>query len=126
MFAGRIINSHPSLLPAFPGIIQKETMLRSNVKILGATVHIVNEEMDNGPQIIQAAFANPALQDLATTLKLYRKIQDVLYVQAVRWFENSFSKESCVPYMTSFFHEGILYAPAIDDDVKKFFLLLTN
>jgi len=60
-FRGRIINIHPSLLPAFPGLNAQRQALAYGVKISGCTVHFVDEQMDHGPIIAQAAV--PALQD---------------------------------------------------------------
>jgi phosphoribosylglycinamide formyltransferase-1 len=51
----RLINIHPSLLPAFPGLDVHQRVLDSGVKFTGCTVHFVRAEMDNGPVIIQAA-----------------------------------------------------------------------
>ena len=58
-FAGRIINIHPSLLPAFPGIHSARQALEYGVKVAGATVHFVDEGVDTGPIIDQAAVAVP-------------------------------------------------------------------
>ena len=52
---GRMLNIHPSLLPAFPGLDPHGQALRAGVKISGATVHFVTPEMDSGPIIAQAA-----------------------------------------------------------------------
>ena len=52
---GRMLNIHPSLLPAFPGLDTHGRALRAGVKIPGATVHFVGPEMDAGPIIAQAA-----------------------------------------------------------------------
>jgi phosphoribosylglycinamide formyltransferase-1 len=54
-FAGRILNIHPSLLPAFPGLEAQRQALEYGVKISGATVHIVNEGLDAGPIVVQEA-----------------------------------------------------------------------
>jgi phosphoribosylglycinamide formyltransferase-1 len=54
-FAGRILNIHPSLLPAFPGLDAQHQALEHGVKISGCTVHFVDEELDAGPIVIQAA-----------------------------------------------------------------------
>lgn len=53
-FAGRIVNIHPSLLPAFPGLDAQYQALAHGVKITGCTAHFVNEELDAGPIIMQA------------------------------------------------------------------------
>ena len=56
-FAGRILNIHPSLLPAFPGTGAQAAALRHGVRVSGCTVHYVNEELDAGPIILQAPVA---------------------------------------------------------------------
>jgi phosphoribosylglycinamide formyltransferase-1 len=52
-FAGRILNIHPSLLPAFPGTGAQAAALRHGVRVSGCTVHYVNEELDAGPILLQ-------------------------------------------------------------------------
>jgi phosphoribosylglycinamide formyltransferase-1 len=52
-FENRILNIHPSLLPAFPGLDAQRQALEHGVKITGCTVHIVDEELDHGPIILQ-------------------------------------------------------------------------
>jgi phosphoribosylglycinamide formyltransferase-1 len=52
---GRLINIHPSLLPAFPGLDTHARALAAGVRLAGCTVHFVRAEMDNGPIIVQAA-----------------------------------------------------------------------
>jgi phosphoribosylglycinamide formyltransferase-1 len=54
-YAGRLINIHPSLLPAFPGLKTHEQAIHSGVKLHGATVHFVTPALDHGPIISQAA-----------------------------------------------------------------------
>ena len=54
-FPSRILNIHPSLLPAFPGPHAQRQALQHGVRISGATVHLIDEEMDHGPIIAQAA-----------------------------------------------------------------------
>jgi phosphoribosylglycinamide formyltransferase-1 len=54
-FPNRILNIHPSLLPAFPGLDAQRQALDHGVKITGCTVHFVDEELDAGPIVIQAA-----------------------------------------------------------------------
>jgi phosphoribosylglycinamide formyltransferase-1 len=60
-FAGRIVNIHPSLLPSFPGLHAKRQALLHGVKISGCTVHRVDETLDGGPILAQAAV--PVLED---------------------------------------------------------------
>jgi phosphoribosylglycinamide formyltransferase-1 len=54
-FRGRILNVHPSLLPAFPGLHAPRQALEHGVKVSGCTVHLVDEECDHGPIVLQAA-----------------------------------------------------------------------
>ena len=66
-FPNRILNIHPSLLPAFPGLEAQHQALDHGVRITGCTVHFVDEQLDSGPIIIQAAV--PVLDsDTAETL----------------------------------------------------------
>jgi phosphoribosylglycinamide formyltransferase-1 len=60
-FPERIINVHPSLLPAFPGLDAQHQALTHGVKITGCTVHFVDENLDAGPIILQSAV--PVLDD---------------------------------------------------------------
>jgi phosphoribosylglycinamide formyltransferase-1 len=56
-FSGRILNVHPSLLPAFPGLEAQRQALEYGVKVSGATVHVVDEGLDSGPIVLQEAVA---------------------------------------------------------------------
>jgi phosphoribosylglycinamide formyltransferase 1 len=56
-FAGRILNIHPSLLPAFPGLDAARQAVEHGVKISGCTVHLVDQTLDGGPIVIQRAVA---------------------------------------------------------------------
>jgi phosphoribosylglycinamide formyltransferase-1 len=60
-FPNRILNIHPSLLPAFPGLEAQRQALEYGVRITGCTVHFVDENLDAGPVIVQAAV--PVLDD---------------------------------------------------------------
>jgi len=60
-FPNRILNIHPSLLPAFPGLEAQRQALEHGVRIAGATVHLVTRELDNGPIVAQTAV--PVLED---------------------------------------------------------------
>ena len=60
-FPNRILNVHPSLLPSFPGLDAQRQALEHGVRVTGATVHLVNAELDGGPIVLQAAV--PVLED---------------------------------------------------------------
>ncbi len=80
----RIINIHPSLLPAFKGLHVHERMLETGVRIAGCTVHFVRPEMDEGPILVQAAVPIAA-DDTAETLAARILIQEHrIYPLAVR------------------------------------------
>jgi phosphoribosylglycinamide formyltransferase 1 len=83
--AGRLVNIHPSLLPAFTGLDTHERALAAGVKVHGCTVHLVTAELDHGPIIAQAAV--PVLPgDTADALaaRVLRQ-EHLLYPRAVRW-----------------------------------------
>jgi phosphoribosylglycinamide formyltransferase 1 len=54
-FAGKIVNVHPALLPSFPGVHAQKQALDYGVRIAGCTTHFVDEKVDHGPNILQAA-----------------------------------------------------------------------
>ena len=85
-FHDRILNIHPSLLPAFPGLHTHRQALEAGVKLHGCTVHVVTPELDSGPIVIQAAV--PVLPgDTEETLAArVLAAEHRIYPQAVRWF----------------------------------------
>ncbi|MEO6697119.1 MAG: phosphoribosylglycinamide formyltransferase [Gammaproteobacteria bacterium] len=85
-YRGRLINIHPSLLPAFPGLNTHQRALDAGVTVHGATVHFVTEAVDGGPVIIQARV--PVLpQDTTETLAARVLAEEHrIYPQALRWF----------------------------------------
>lgn len=85
-FPGRIMNIHPALLPAFPGLHGQKQALDYGVKISGCTVHFVDEGMDTGPVIIQAAV--PVLPDDTedTLSERILSFEHRIYPEAVRLF----------------------------------------
>jgi phosphoribosylglycinamide formyltransferase 1 len=87
-FAGRIINVHPSLLPAFPGLRPIEEALDYGVKQMGVTVHFVDEGVDSGAIILQEAFAidPPYSRDIAAIEERVHEIEHRLLPRAVRLF----------------------------------------
>jgi phosphoribosylglycinamide formyltransferase-1 len=88
-FPSRILNIHPSLLPAFPGLDAQRQALEHGVKITGCTVHFVDEFLDSGPIVIQAAV--PVL-DNDTVESLSGRIlaqEHLIYSKAIQYvFEN--------------------------------------
>jgi phosphoribosylglycinamide formyltransferase-1 len=90
----RIMNIHPSLLPAFPGLHVQRKALKYGAKISGCTVHFVDEELDHGPIILQKAVE---IRDQDTEATLSARILEVehrLYPEAVRlYFEDRLSIE---------------------------------
>jgi phosphoribosylglycinamide formyltransferase-1 len=54
-WSGRLLNIHPSLLPAFPGLFPQRQALEHGAKVTGATVHFVDDGVDSGPIVLQAA-----------------------------------------------------------------------
>jgi phosphoribosylglycinamide formyltransferase-1 len=83
-FEGRIINVHPSLLPAFPGIRAIEQAIESGVRVMGVTVHFVDEEVDSGPIILQQAFELPYSAELEAIEESVHAIEHELLPRAVR------------------------------------------
>jgi phosphoribosylglycinamide formyltransferase-1 len=85
-YSGRMINIHPALLPAFPGLHTHRKALASGVKLHGCTVHFVTPEVDVGPIIAQAAV--PVLPD-DTEASLAARVlaqEHRIFPMAVRWF----------------------------------------
>lgn len=82
-FPNRVLNVHPSLLPAFPGLDAQKQALDHGVRVAGATVHLVTDELDGGPIIAQAAV--PVLPaDTAETLSARILVEEHrLYPQAI-------------------------------------------
>jgi phosphoribosylglycinamide formyltransferase-1 len=87
-FAGRMINVHPSLLPAFPGLRPIEQAIEYGVKQMGVTVHFVDENVDSGAIILQEAFAidPPYSRDIAAIEERVHEIEHRLLPRAVRLF----------------------------------------
>lgn len=85
-YAGRLVNIHPSLLPAFPGLDTHQRALAAGVKVHGCTVHFVTAELDHGPIIVQAAV--PVLPGDSPELLAARVLRQEhqVYPRAIRWF----------------------------------------
>jgi phosphoribosylglycinamide formyltransferase 1 len=85
-FPGAVINVHPSLLPAFPGLRAIEQALAYGVKVFGVTVHFVDAGVDSGPVILQGARELPDARDPDEVLRTLRPLEHALLPEAVRLF----------------------------------------
>lgn len=85
-YSGRMINIHPSLLPAFTGLHTHRRAIEAGCRVAGVTVHFVTGELDGGPIIAQAAVPVLAGDDENTLAARVLKQEHVLYPQVVRWF----------------------------------------
>jgi len=85
-FNGRLLNIHPSLLPAFPGLHTHRAALAAGVRVHGCTVHYVTPSLDCGPIVVQAAV--PVLQGDTEQVLAARVLaqEHLVYPQAARWF----------------------------------------
>jgi phosphoribosylglycinamide formyltransferase-1 len=83
-FRGRIVNVHPSLLPAFPGTTAIADALEHGAKVLGVTVHFVDEGVDTGPIVLQEAIECPYPRDLVEVEKSVHDVEHRLLPRAVR------------------------------------------
>lgn len=84
-FEGRIINIHPSLLPAFPGTRAQEQALHYGVKVTGCTVHFVDEGVDSGPIIGQRAVPVLDGDDVQALTQRILEQEHALLVDVLRW-----------------------------------------
>jgi phosphoribosylglycinamide formyltransferase 1 len=82
-FEGRIINVHPSLLPAFPGIGAIQQAIDSGVRVSGVTVHFVDEGVDTGPIMLQQAFELPYPADIEAIEEAIHAIEHELLPRAI-------------------------------------------
>ena len=85
-YAGRLMNIHPSLLPAFPGLDTHQRALDAGCKFAGATVHLVTPALDHGPIVAQAVVPVRADDTQATLSARVLAMEHVLYPRAVRWW----------------------------------------
>jgi phosphoribosylglycinamide formyltransferase-1 len=82
-FAGRILNTHPALLPAFPGWHAVEAALQAGVKVTGCTVHLATLEMDAGPILAQEAVPVAPDDTVATLHERIKQVERRLYPATV-------------------------------------------
>jgi phosphoribosylglycinamide formyltransferase-1 len=85
-FEGRLLNIHPSLLPAFPGIRTHAQALAAGVRLHGCSVHFVTPALDGGPIVAQAAVPVRAGDDEASLGRRVLAEEHLLYPRVARWF----------------------------------------
>jgi phosphoribosylglycinamide formyltransferase 1 len=85
-FPWAVINVHPALLPAFPGLHAVEQALAYGVRVFGVTVHFVDSGVDTGPVILQRAVELPEARDPDEVLAALRPLEHALLPEAVRLF----------------------------------------
>jgi phosphoribosylglycinamide formyltransferase-1 len=116
-YLGRIMNIHPSLLPAFPGLHTHRRALAAGVRIHGCTVHFVTPELDSGPVILQAAVP---VQPGDTEEQLAARVlaqEHRIYPQAIRWFCEGrlrLGRNGAVTVDAARAPDGALIAPALE------------
>jgi len=84
-FGGRLVNIHPSLLPAFPGLHTHRRALEAGCKLSGATVHFVTADLDHGPIVGQAVVPVLAGDSEETLAARVLAQEHLLYPRAIRW-----------------------------------------
>ncbi len=116
-YRGRLVNIHPSLLPAFPGLHTHRRALAAGVKVHGCTVHFVTPQLDHGPIIVQAAvpvLAHDSEESLAARVLAQ---EHRIYPQALRWFcadRLELTSRGGVELKQSVSHDGALLSPPLD------------
>ena len=83
-FRNRVVNVHPALLPAFPGLDAVGQALEAGVETTGVTVHFVDEGVDTGPAIVQREVPVPAGRDRARLEEAVHAVEHELYPEAIR------------------------------------------
>jgi phosphoribosylglycinamide formyltransferase-1 len=116
-FANRMINIHPSLLPAFPGLDTHARALQAGVKIHGCTVHFVATQLDHGPIIIQAAVPVLAADNENTLAARVLEQEHRIYPQAIRWFteDRLVIEKQCVRVIGAKAKHPALLSPGVDE-----------
>jgi phosphoribosylglycinamide formyltransferase-1 len=86
LFEGRLLNIHPSLLPAWRGLHTHRRVLEASERLHGCTVHFVVEELDAGPAVIQGRLAVRAGEDESALSARVQRLEHIIYPRAVGWF----------------------------------------
>jgi phosphoribosylglycinamide formyltransferase-1 len=85
-YAGRLLNIHPSLLPAFPGLHTHQRAIDAGCKLAGATVHYVTAQLDHGPIVLQSVVPLFATDNAEALAARVLATEHRIYPLAVRWF----------------------------------------
>ncbi|HEY6896612.1 MAG TPA: phosphoribosylglycinamide formyltransferase [Rhodocyclaceae bacterium] len=85
-YEGRMLNIHPSLLPAFPGLHTHAQAIAAGVRVHGCTVHFVSAELDAGPIVIQAVVSVREDDDASSLAARVLTEEHLVYPRAARWF----------------------------------------
>jgi hypothetical protein len=85
-YEGRLLNVHPSLLPAFAGLHTHRRALRAGCKAVGATVHLVTAELDHGPIVMQSVVPVRPGDDEQSLAARVLATEHVIYPLSVQWF----------------------------------------
>ncbi|MFA5943014.1 MAG: formyltetrahydrofolate deformylase [Candidatus Thermoplasmatota archaeon] len=83
-FPNRILNIHPSLLPAFPGAVPYRQALQRGVRVAGVTAHLVTVDLDQGPILAQESFSVDAADELADVVRRGRDLESKVLVDGIR------------------------------------------
>ena len=86
IFAGRILNIHPSLLPKYKGLNTHQRVIDNHEELHGASVHFVVPELDDGPVIIQYQFEIERHDDRHSLQKKVQEGEYIIYSKAIQWF----------------------------------------
>jgi phosphoribosylglycinamide formyltransferase 1 len=116
-YAGRLLNIHPSLLPAFPGLHTHQRALDAGVRVHGCTVHFVTAALDHGPIIVQAAVPVLSRDTKDSLAERVLAQEHRIYPQAVRWFcerRLRLRPNGTVELDGAPIAEGALISPALD------------
>lgn len=116
-YQGRLMNIHPSLLPAFPGLGTHARALQEGIKIHGCTVHFVTQKLDLGPIVIQAAIPVLPCDTEETLATRVLQQEHRIYPQAVCWFmeDRIIMNENHVEVLDSRICELTLYSPGLSE-----------
>ncbi len=116
-YEGRIMNIHPSLLPAFPGLDTHRRALQAGVRIHGCTVHFVTPALDSGPIVVQAAVPVEAGDTEERLAARVLAQEHRIYPQAIRWFCEGrlrIARDGGVTVASSRAADGALTAPPLE------------